>query len=130
MCGWRKMANKISVVVISRNEGKELKWTVENFDDTLPEGAEIIVVDDGSSDGSAKDVARRRGRIKLYEIKNQGVARARNFGARQAKGDVVIYADAHLRLDADWWRPMTEVLQDPKVGGVAPGITGYRPGRI
>jgi hypothetical protein len=37
------MANKISVVVISRNEGKELKRTVENFDDTLPAGRECPV---------------------------------------------------------------------------------------
>ena len=35
----------ISVVVISRNEGRELARTVENFDDTLPAGAEIIVID-------------------------------------------------------------------------------------
>ena len=34
------MTDKISVVVISRNEGKELKRTVENFDDTLPGAGE------------------------------------------------------------------------------------------
>lgn len=120
------MANTISVVVISRNEGQELKRTVENYDDTLPAGAEIIVIDDGSSDGSAEDVVPRRGRIKLHRVKNYGVARARNFGARHAKGDLIVYSDAHLGLDAGWWRPIVEVLENPKVGGVAPGITGHR----
>jgi glycosyltransferase involved in cell wall biosynthesis len=124
------MTNKISVVVISRNEGKELKRTVENFDDTLPAGAEILVIDDGSTDGSADRVSTRRGRIKLHRVKNYGVARARNLGAREARGDVIVYADAHLRLEPSWWRPMVEVLQNPKVGGVAPAIVGYRPGRV
>ena len=124
------MTNKISVVVISRNEGKELKRTVENFDDTLPAGAEILVIDDGSTDGSADQLSTRRGRIKLHRVKNYGVARARNLGAREARGDVIVYADAHLRLEPSWWRPMVEVLQNPKVGGVAPAIVGYRPGPV
>jgi GT2 family glycosyltransferase len=107
-----------------------LKRTVENFDDTLPAGSEIVVIDDGSTDGSADLVATRRGRIKLVRVENYGVARARNLGAMQARGDVIVYADAHLRLEPYWWRPMVEVLENPKVGGVAPGIIGYRPGRI
>jgi glycosyltransferase involved in cell wall biosynthesis len=119
------MTDKISVVVISRNEGNELKRTVENFDDTLPAGGEIIVIDDGSTDGSADQLRQRRGRIKLHRVQNYGVARARNFGATQARGDVIVYADAHLRLQPFWWRPMVEVLENPSVGGVAPGIVGY-----
>ena len=123
-------ANRISVVVISRNEGRELQRTVENFDDTLPPNAEIIVIDDGSTDGSASGVTRRRGRVRVQQVSNYGVARARNLGARQARGGVIVYADAHLRLAPDWWRPMLDALGDQKVGGVAPAITGFNGGRI
>jgi len=130
MSGWSSVADKISVVVISRNEGSELKRTVENFDDTLPAGGEIIVIDDGSTDGSADHLALRRSRIRLHRTRAYGVARARNFGARQARGNVIVYADAHLRLQPDWWRPMLDVLRNPKVGGVAPAIDGYRGGPI
>jgi len=130
MYGWSSVADKISVVVISRNEGRELKRTVENFDDTLPAGGEIIVIDDGSTDDSANHLAQRRGRIRLYRAHGYGVARARNFGACQARGNVIVYADAHLRLQPDWWRPMLDVLENPKVGGVAPAIDGYRGGPI
>src|SRR3954447_13742813 len=105
-------STSISVVVISRNEGRELQRTVENFDDTLPSGAEIIVIDDGSTDRSADRVTRRRGRVRVQRVANHGVARARNLGARQARGGVIVYADAHLRLPRDWWRPMIEVLRD------------------
>ena len=120
------MANKISVVVISRNEGRELKRTVENFDATLPSGSEIVVIDDGSTDGSADEVPTLRSRIKVLRVENYGVARARNLGAAEARGDVIVFADAHLRLPLDWWRPMLEVLENPRVGGVAPAIVGYR----
>jgi len=120
------MRDRISVVVISRNEGRELARTVENFDDTLPDGPELVVIDDGSTDGSPDRVRARRGRIRLHRVHDYGVARARNFGAQRARGDVIVYADAHLRLDHDWWRPMLDVLRNPKVGGVSPGITNYR----
>jgi len=118
------------VVVISRNEGAELRRTVENFDDTLPAGGEIIVIDDGSTDGSAGGVPRRRGRIRLLRVESYGVARARNLGASRARGDVIVYADAHLRLEPGWWYPMVDALEDRKIGGVAPGVVGYRSGPI
>lgn len=120
---------KISVVVISRNEGRELARTVENLEDTLPGHAEVVVVDDSSTDGSADSLARRRGRVRLWRVKNYGVARARNFGANHSTGDVVIYADAHIRMDAFWWRPLIELLENPAVGGAAPAITDFRPNR-
>src|SRR5215471_15627516 len=124
------MANRISVVVISRNEGDELKRTVENFDDTLPDNGEIVVVDDGSTDHSARRLGKRRGRIRLYGVNDFGVARARNFGATQARGDVIVYADAHIRLNPDWWCPMLDALQNRAVGGVAPAIVGYGKSKI
>ena len=97
---------RISVVVISRNEGNELCRTVENYDHTLPAGAEILVIDDGSVDGSVDQVRGRRGRIGIHRVENFGVARARNLGAAKSRGDVIMYSDAHLRLQPDWWRPM------------------------
>jgi GT2 family glycosyltransferase len=124
------MPQRISAVVISRNEGRELPRTVENFDDTLPAGSEIVVVDDGSEDGSPKQVRTRRGRIRMLRVKNHGVARARNLGAREAKGDVIVYADAHIRLAEGWWRPILDLLENPKVGAAAPAIIGYKPNRI
>lgn len=118
---------RISVVVISRNEGSFLKRTVENLSDTLPGTAEIVVVDDGSTDKSADGLA-RRGRIRVFRAKSLGVARSRNYGGQQARGDVLIFADAHLGLSAGWWRPLTEQLEDPQVGAVAPGIAEWPKG--
>jgi glycosyltransferase involved in cell wall biosynthesis len=113
----------ISVVVISRNEGNFLRRTVDNLIDTLPGDAEIIVVDDASTDRSADRLPRR---VLLHRAKGLGVAKSRNFGGKHATGDILIFADAHLGLDANWWRPLTEQLEHPGVGAVAPGIAKWR----
>lgn len=123
----RAAAARISVIVISRNEGRELRRTVENLEDTLPESGEIIVVDDGSTDRSADSLARRRGRVRLHRVSNFGVARARNFGTQRARGDMIVFADAHIRTDAQWWKPLSEMLEDPRVGAVAPGMQDFDP---
>src|SRR6267143_1674522 len=91
---------RLSVVVISRNEGEELRRTVETLDDTLPESAEIVVVDDGSTDGSADRLALRRGRVKLHRKRGLGVARARSFGVRHARGDTLVFAAGPILVAA------------------------------
>jgi glycosyltransferase involved in cell wall biosynthesis len=118
-------SRRLSVVVISRNEGAYLRRTVENLEDTLPGDAEIVVVDDGSTDKSADRLARRRGRVRLHRAKGLGVAKARNFGGKIARGDILIFADAHLGLDSGWWSPFAEQLEDSRVGAVAPGIAKW-----
>lgn len=117
-----KTAPRISAIVISRNEGSDLRMTVENLEDTLPANAEIVVVDDGSTDKSADYLARRRGRVRLFRSDGRGVAKSRVFGAQQATGDVFFFCDAHLGLDPRWWQPMVEQLENPAVGAVAPAI--------
>ena len=121
------MSARLSVVVISRNEGSWLKRTVENLEATLPGRWEIVVVDDGSTDGSTAFLAPRRSRVRVLRTPAIGVARARNFGGAHSSGDVILFADAHLALPAGWCEPLLEILQDSAVGAVAPGIRGMNP---
>lgn len=114
---------RISVVVITRNEGDQLRETVENLADTLPESSEIVVVDDGSEDGSAACLESAH---KVLRVSGLGVARARNLGARSSTGDVIVFADAHLRFASDWWRPLVDVLRHPQAGSAAPAIGNMR----
>lgn len=115
-------APKISVVIISRNEGEELAATVCNLRETLPAARrELIVVDDGSEDGSVGFLSGAED-VLLLRSEGLGVAKARNFGASRATGDVVLFADAHIRAPEGWYEPLIEALRDPAVGAVAPGI--------
>lgn len=108
---------KISVVVVTRNEGEELARTVENLRDTLPARSEVVIVDDGSTDGSTTRFRRRIAAAGL------GVARARNLGVKHSTGDLLVFADAHIRLDRGWWKPLAEVLENPRVAAAAPAVT-------
>jgi GT2 family glycosyltransferase len=123
-------APDISVVVLSLNEGEMLRATVDALHATLPESAEIVVVDDGSSDGSADFLSPEylrgsRRPLRLFRTRKLGVAAGRNFGAAQARGDVLVFSDAHVIPPAGWWQPLAEVLKDPAVGAVGPGICDY-----
>jgi GT2 family glycosyltransferase len=129
----------MSVVVIARDEGDYLRRTVEQLTSTTPDGTEIIVIDDGSRDscadflGSAAspdsqpdEAARERLQTEPLLIRSQdlGVAKARNLGASFASGEVLVFADAHIEVSCEWWRPLTELLEsDPSIAAVSPMIS-------
>ncbi len=108
---------KISVVVITRNEGLELRNTLQSLRATLPARSEIVIVDDRSTDGSTTGLRR------VVKAGGIGVARSRNLGVSKTSGDFLFFADAHIRLEKNWWRPLAEILEDPKVAAAAPAIT-------
>ncbi|MDR3702038.1 MAG: glycosyltransferase [Candidatus Sulfopaludibacter sp.] len=115
-------ASKVSIVVISRNEGEELAATVNNLRETLPPSRrELIVVDDGSTDGSAGFLD---GAVDVMLLRSEqlGVAKARNFGASRATGEIILFADAHIRAPQGWFDPLVEALREPSVGAVSPGV--------
>ena len=112
----------VSVVIISRNEGRRLESTVRNVLRTVPaDRRELIVVDDGSTDDSFKFLRRLR-EVHVVRSKGIGVAKARNFGASHANGDVIVFCDAHMKLPPRWHRALIEPLESREVGAVAPGI--------
>ncbi len=113
----------LSVIIISLNEGESLRRTVDNLRDTQPQQTEIIVVDDGSTDGSVSFlIDGYPGVTLLRPAERLGVARARNFGARHAKGDVLVFSDAHVLTPEGWSGPLLDLLARPETGAVAPAI--------
>ncbi|MEA1958777.1 MAG: sugar transferase [Chloroflexota bacterium] len=76
---------------------------------------EVIVVDDGSSDRTA-EIARSCG-VRLIQQRNAGPATARNRGAREACGDLLLFTDADCAPAPDWIERMMEPFLDPEVVG-------------
>ena len=116
------MQPSISVVIPALNEGKYLARTVDNLRGTLPPNSEIVVVDDGSTDGCADSLSEDIS-LRVIRCLRLGSACARNVGARQATRDIVVFADAHIEAPPHWWVPLTDALRDSAVGAAAPVIS-------
>jgi glycosyltransferase involved in cell wall biosynthesis len=117
-------AMRISVILPATNESVLLRRTVEQFAATLPPDSEVIVVDNGSTDGCA-DFLAEESRDNVHLIRSTqplGVAAARNRGLAEARGEIVVFSDAHIDVPERWWEPIVHTLNLPHVGVVGPGI--------
>lgn len=88
----------LAVVIPVYNGGADFQRCLRALRDAveaIPEPVELIVVDDGSSDGSG-DLARSFGAQVLHHDRPRGPAAARNLGARAATADLIFFLDADV----------------------------------
>jgi glycosyltransferase involved in cell wall biosynthesis len=91
---------EVSVVIPCYNAAEHLADALDSvLGQTLPP-TQVIVIDDGSTDGSADVAARYLPRIEYERQANHGAASARNAGLRRVRGQFVAFLDAD-----DWWHP-------------------------
>lgn len=86
-----------SIIVPVYNVEKYLRECVDNFLAQDFEDFEVILVDDGSTDGSGEiceEYAQKSGRVKVIHQENAGQAVARNTGTEIAQGEYLIYIDS------------------------------------
>ncbi len=90
-----------SVVIPLYNKQSHVKETIETVFNQTFQDYEIVVVNDGSTDESAKVVeSLQDNRIRLIHQENAGVSAARNHGIKEAKADYIAFLDAD-----DLWLP-------------------------
>lgn len=95
----------ISVIFPVKNEGPNIQNTVDSFfENTSNSDVEYIVVDDASEDHCCDFIEgnSRYAAVKLVRSPGLGSAKARNFGAQLANGDVLVFADAHITVPPTW----------------------------
>jgi len=118
----------VSAIVISRNEGAFLGRTVDSLLAGLAEDDEVLVVDDGSSDGSTEGLdGAHGGRVRVLRAdEHLGVARARALGAAHAGGQVLCFSDAHVDARPGWLAPLLAAACHPRVGAAGPALFPLR----
>ena len=113
---------RISVVIPVYNGEATLAGCIESLlGQTIP-AHEIIVVNDGSRDGTVEVAGRYPVRLLDLE-RNQGAARAKNRGAEIATGEVLFFTDADCHLQPEGLACILETLADPQIDGVV-GLLG------
>ena len=87
----------VSVIIPSYNSVRTLEKTLESVFAQSYENIEVMLVDDGSTDGSvmlAREIASRESRLRLVTQRNKGPGPARNHGLQQSHGKYVAFLDA------------------------------------
>lgn len=109
------MGPLVSVVIPVFNGERFLREAVQSVLDQGYSPAEVIVVDDGSTDGTA-DVARSLpGPVRYLHQHNQGPAAARNRGIEHAQGELIAFADADDLWPAGKLELQLPLLRDAKI---------------
>jgi GT2 family glycosyltransferase len=110
----------VSVIVPTRNRVATLSRALNSILNQTWSNLEVVIVDDGSTDGTEKLIERHFDdkRIVYAPIMASGVSAARNFGLRSATGEYVAYLDSD-----NYWEPQhveltlkTMLLQEARAG--------------
>ncbi|MBT4191965.1 MAG: glycosyltransferase family 2 protein, partial [Candidatus Diapherotrites archaeon] len=99
-----------SVIIPTYNAEKIIKPVINALlSQQTKKTFEIIVVDDGSSDETAQEVKKIKSKKLVYlHQKNTGPAKARNAGAKCAKGKIILFIDSDCVAEKAW---LTEMLK-------------------
>ncbi|RUS47530.1 DUF2062 domain-containing protein [Cohnella sp. AR92] len=118
-------APPVSVVIAAYNEQKVICNTIESILLSDYPNYEVIVVDDGSTDETARAVLERFGErsdVRLITKPNGGKASAVNTGYRQANGEIVIAFDADTLIASDSITRLVCRFQDERVAAVSGNV--------
>jgi len=117
---------KVSVVVPVYNVEPYLAACLRSISHQTYLNIEIVVVDDGSTDGSlavAQRARRRDRRIRIVRQANAGLSAARNAGISAATGEYLAFVDSDDRIA---WRTMATVMKSLRSTGSDFAVMSYR----
>jgi glycosyltransferase involved in cell wall biosynthesis len=108
---------KISVIVPIYKTEKYLRRCVESIINQTYSNLEIILINDGSPDGSLKicrDISEKDNRVIVIDQENKGQSSARNVGIEQATGSYIGFVDSDDWLDPEMYEIMLRAMLDLK----------------
>ena len=103
------MDYEISVIVPIYNSEKYLEKCIDSIRNQTIYNIEIILINDGSTDGSKYicDMFKKLDkRIKVIHTENKGVSHARNVGIKNSTGSYIMFADSDDYVDMNWCKDM------------------------
>jgi len=115
-----------SIVIACRNEANNLQKTIDSILNSKGKlSYEIIVVDDGSTDGSCDFININKEtykHLKLVSSNERSTAGTKNFGAALASGTYLFFCDAHVAVVDYWLEDLVETLEKNNADCISPAI--------
>ena len=118
----------VSVIIPTYNRLESLRKCLNalSCQTLLSENFEVIVIDDGSSDGTINHLKGQKKTLKInfsyYSQPNLGPGAARNLGIKKAKGELIVFTDDDCVADPNWLEALVNSLPDDRqcagIGGV------------
>lgn len=121
----------VSVVVPTRNRGDLIAETLQALLALDDPGVEIVIVDQSTGDSTARcveAVAAGDARVRLMPTPTVGSSAARNFGAREARGEVVAYTDDDCVVTPLWLHAIAREFAAEDVSAVFGRLLPYEGG--
>ncbi|HEX4482093.1 MAG TPA: glycosyltransferase family 2 protein [Rudaea sp.] len=112
----------LTVVIAAYNEATRIAARVRDVlaQDYPPENLSVIVVSDGSDDGTDRAAAIGDARVRVLNLReNRGKATAINVAMEEVTSDVVVFTDARQKFAPNALRRLVGVLSDTRVGAVS-----------
>src|SRR5271166_4603387 len=101
---------KVSIIIPCYNREKFIREAIDSALSQHYENAEVIVVNDGSTDNSWDIIESYGNKLNAISIDNRGVSAARNVGISAARGEYVTFLDSDDRLEASCLTCLTRGL--------------------
>ena len=111
----------LSIIIPAYNAAEFLAATLESCLAVRAAAAEVIIVDDGSTDDTSDVCAAFSNRLRCERVDNGGVSRARNIGAGMASGRWLLFLDADDKIEPDGPAALVRVAEESDAG-VAYGL--------
>lgn len=117
----------VSIIILNLNGLKHLDTCLKSVAKTTYPNLEVILVDNGSTDGSVEYVTKHHPSVKIVRNnRNLGFAAANNVGIRVTRGDYVILLNNDTEVDPNWVSELVQVAEsDPLVAACQPKILDF-----
>lgn len=111
------MSVKLSVIIASYNHEKFIGRTLKSLEVQTFQDFEIILIDDGSTDGTVEAAGKANSRASIFVQQNQGVDVARNKGIELSKGKYICFVDSDDMSVSERFERQIKVMEDdPQIG--------------
>lgn len=109
--------SRISVIIPVYNCRETIVQCLDSVVSLNHPSFEVIVVDDGSTDGT-RGICQSRNGIRVISLDRGGPSRARNIGISVADGDFIAFTDGDCIADTEWLTELESGFQEPDTAGV------------